>query len=38
MLWCVLIAASALSYYLPGEDAAETEEFSQRRKVTEWAR
>jgi heme A synthase len=39
LLWCALVAISALSYYLPGEDAAESEEFpSPTKKVTEWAR
>jgi len=38
MLWCVLVAASALSYYLPGEDTAAAEEFARGRKVAEWAR
>jgi heme A synthase len=39
ILWCALVAISALSYYLPGEDAAEAEDFSAgRKKATEWAR
>jgi heme A synthase len=38
LLWCALVAITALSYYLPG-DAAEAEEFPGRtKKVTEWAR
>jgi heme A synthase len=39
MLWCALVAISALSYYLPGEDTADAEDYAGRpEKVTEWAR
>ncbi|MEX2226360.1 MAG: heme A synthase [Dehalococcoidia bacterium] len=39
LLWCTLVAISALSYYLPGEDAVEAEGFAAPpKKVTEWAR
>jgi len=39
LLWSALVAISALSYYLPGEDVVEPEEFAPpAKKVTEWAR
>ncbi len=40
MLWCMLVAISALSYYMPGEAARLREAHGARGegKVTEWAR
>ncbi len=39
LLWCTLVAACALSFYLPGEGVAEeAERERQERKVAEWAR
>ena len=39
LLWCATITISALSFYLPGEDAVLAEESSTRRgKAAEWAR
>ncbi len=38
LLWCVMVAISALAYYLPGADAREGEPSAQRRKAAEWVR
>ena len=39
LLWCILVAISALAFYLPGEDAGDVDERStQRGKAAEWAR
>ncbi len=39
LLWCLMVAIGALSYYLPGADAkAQHEAEAGGRKVTEWAR
>lgn len=39
LLWCILVAISALAFYLPGEDAGDVDERStQRGEATEWAR
>jgi heme A synthase len=39
LLWCILVAVSALAFYLPGEDAGDVDERStQRGKAAEWAR
>jgi heme A synthase len=39
LLWCTMVAISALAFYMPGEDAAEAEEAaSSARKAAEWAR
>ena len=39
LLWCVLVAISALAFYLAGEDAGDVDERStQRGKAAEWAR
>ncbi len=37
LLWCLMVAISALSYYLPGDDA-EVAANARTGKVTEWAR
>ena len=39
LLWCVMVAITALAYYLPGNDASGVDEHaSQRAKAAEWAR
>lgn len=39
LLWCLMVAIGALSYYLPGADAKASNEAEARGgKVTEWAR
>jgi heme A synthase len=39
LLWCIMVATSALAYYLPGEDVDGVDErAAQRRKAAEWAR
>lgn len=39
LLWCVMVAISALAFYMPGEDAeTEEEAASPQRKAAEWAR
>lgn len=38
LLWCILVAMSALAYYLPGDEADVDERSEQRREAAEWAR
>jgi heme A synthase len=38
LLWCMMVAISALAFYMPGEDAESAEEHSPQRKAAEWAR
>jgi heme A synthase len=38
LLWCVMVAISALAFYMPGEDAESAEEPTPQRKAAEWAR
>lgn len=38
LLWCTLVAVSALAFYLPGSETAAVGRGTARRKETEWAR